>query len=686
MKDLSPWRIQRTFDDEDTDSEYGYNPPADEPQIRRYWAALIRRWPIVLSIFLVVTAVGTYIAITATPLYTASATVKIEPQNPADLGLSGAWPVQGGEGSADYYATQYVLLKSRSLAATVIRELQLESNTAFTNMRIVSANPRARIVSWVMSVVDSLVSPVLKLIRLAFRDDEQRAAAQSQSKTVASCRLTNRYLGLLKVNPVGNTRLVQVSFTTPNALLSKELANSHASIFIKTGLQNRSQLTREAREFLDKRNAELKDKLTRAEKALNAFRQKHGVVSLDKGENIVVDRLVALSQDLTKARSQRIEAEALVRTVANKNFQDLSQIVTQGLVPQLKSNLSNLENEAVRLSTVFKPNHPRIIAINQQIKEARQALDSEIANVVRSIQSNYAATKAREDALQAEVDRQKRTALSLKEIGAEYAVLQEEVNVNRSIYEGVLKRLNETTSSSDIGLSNIQIAEAAEVPLSASSPNRQRSLTLTILFALFLGAGTASLMEYMDSRVKSVADVWRATSIPTVGIVPHFSLAQHRTYSYKRLLKNPAFDYLRLRGPVAHSSTNQDLTISHHPLSLISESYRNIRSALLLSQPEKPPQVILVTSGHPNEGKTVTTINLAISFAQNGHSVLLIDGDLRKGCCHVLLRIQNYRGLADVLTGHVDLDQAVKQTGVAGLSLLSRGRFPPSPPDLLGTV
>ena len=193
---------------------------------------------------------------------------------------------------------------------------------------------------------------------------------------------------------------MNVQFTTPDPALSQALANAHVQAFMRMSLESRFSLTQEAREFLEQKKNELQQKLERSEGELNRFRRAHGVLSVGKGENIVVDRLVDLNKQLTAARAQRIEAESLYRTVENRNYQDLAEVMRQGLVQQLKSNLANLEAEKARVATIFKPDHPRIQELNHQIAAARQALNNEVANVVRGIRSNYAAALAKERALE----------------------------------------------------------------------------------------------------------------------------------------------------------------------------------------------------------------------------------------------------------------------------------------------
>lgn len=192
----------------------------------------------------------------------------------------------------------------------------------------------------------------------------------------------------------------------------------------------------------------------------------------------------------------------------------------QGLIQQLKGNVATLEAERARVSTVFKPDHPRMQELNQQITAAVRELNNEIAHVVRGIRSNYAAATAKERGLQAEVDKQQRDALRLRELGVDYTLLQEEVNANRSLYESVLKRLSETNVSSDIAISNMQIVERAVRPLNPSEPKISLYILASTVSGLFFGIGFAFIREYFDSTVSNSDDIWRAVGLGTLGVVP----------------------------------------------------------------------------------------------------------------------------------------------------------------------
>ena len=685
-KDVSPWHIQRLGEPEE--AEYVY--PAEEQtrHLLDYWNVVVKHRRLVVLLFLIVFGITAYVNFSATPLYTANAMLQIEPHNPAVTGLAEILSSKSdGSTQYDYYRTQFVLLESRALAARVITSLQLASDPAFRT-RTISDGVMSRVISWVMIPLDPIIRFTNRLLSSPKPRTEVAAQRNKADAPYVPPFLVGRYLKYLKITPIKNTRLVEVAFSTPDPRLSQRLADAHAAGFIRMNIDNRAALTDEAHEFLDKKNAELRAKLERSEEALNRFRQTHGVVSLDKGENVVVDRLVALNSQLTTARTQRIDAESLFRTVANKKYQDLSQVMTQGSIPQLKSNIATLEAEYARLATIFKPDHPRLQELTEHIGAARGNLNAEVANVVKGIESSFVAARARERALEAEAKKQEQKALDLKHIGVEYAVLQEDVNINRTLYESVLKRLSETNVSNDLAISNIQIMQRADLPILSSSPKTARNLLLGALVGLFLGVGLAFLLDYLDTKMRTPEHVERAVSLHTLGVVPDLNGLdrvqlewKHGNRSLLAKLKN-----LNPLPPSPQAARpNEMLLTNHHPQSIFPESYRSIRTSLLFSRAERPPQVILLTSPAPGEGKTGTSLNLAIALAQDGHSVLIIDADLRKGCCHQRLGLTNHKGLSNILTGQLLLEEGIQPTSISGLSLLSCGVCPPSPADLLGS-
>jgi succinoglycan biosynthesis transport protein ExoP len=680
MQQISPWRAQRL--PEAVDSELIYRPESQEFHLRDYLKMLLKRRRLIVLVFLLVFGLGTYLTVSQTPMYTASATIKIEPQGPGVIQFQELLATQGiGSMSFDYYETQFALLKSRPLAARVISELGLESDKAFTQN--IPPNVLTQLLSWVSGSVQAVIFFVKDLLSPPPAQEEGPVTTgEEKFELGVNPGLVSRYLRFLEVVPVKGTRLVQIVFTTPSPRLSQQLANAHAEAFIRTTLETRFELTKEAREFLEKKLLELEGKIQKGEAALQRFRQQHGVVSLEGSENLVVERMVDLNKRLTESRTRRIELESLYKTVENREARNLSEIIDNTVIQQLKTSLLNLEAEYARLSTTFTAAHPRLTELNEQLRETRKRMDREITNVVRKIESDYGAALAREKALEEEAGRQQQAALDLKAIGVQFTVLQADVDSSRALYDSVLKRLNETTVSNDAPISNLQLTERAEKPFLPSLPQTGRNLLLAAAGGLFLGVGLVFFLEYMDASVSTPQDVWQAAALPTLGVVPHVKFLRHRAYGYGLLPKRAQARQLN-----GHAAANrlgaQELIVSHHPFSVLAESYHTLCTALQLSQGENPPRVILFTSAQPGDGKTLTTVNVALALAQSGNTVVAVDADLRKGKCHTLLGLENHRGLSGVLSGKCTLEDSVQKAALPGLSLLSRGMIYPNPVALL---
>jgi succinoglycan biosynthesis transport protein ExoP len=652
----------------DDDPRYYFSDQDENKHLRDYWKVILKRLHQVMPVFLTIVALGMLICFISPTLYTAQSTLKIEPQNPSFTDKAEVTPTLVEINRYDYYLTQFALLNSAPLAARVIKGLGLESNPSFTRQSF-------NLFSWITGSIDSVIDSVVGL----FRTQSTGKRPTAYELGVAPW-LVGRYQTYLEVKPVRNTRLVDILFSTSDPKLSQQLANAHATSFIQMILESHFSLTQEARDFLSKKLADLRQKVVIAENELNKFRQAHGVVSIEKGENIVVDRLMDLNKQLTQARSDRIQAESLLQMTRNKNSDYLAQVLTNPLIVQIKGSLANMETEKARLGSIYMPEHPRFQELNQQITEAKKTLASEVRNIVHGIESNYSAAQAREQGLAAEAQKQQQTALDLKQTGVDYAVLNEEVTVNRGLYENVLKRMNDTNVANDLAASNMQVMQRAEVPTGPSSPNTLRIMTISVILGLFLSVALAFFLDYMDSTMNTPQQVWAAVSLATLGVVPQLQSLRQR--NHPMLSDNAPTNRLE---PVALSDegVGKEIVVAQDQFSMIAESYRTIRTALLLTQAERPPKVILLTSPCPNEGKTVSTLNLGIALAQSGKRVLAIDADLRKGRCHRLLSLRNHYGLTNVLTRQIDMKTCIQETAIKNFYLLPRGALPPNPADLL---
>jgi succinoglycan biosynthesis transport protein ExoP len=648
--------------------------------LREYWYIVYRHRRAVLGFLLLAVFLAAINIRWESGLYSAKTTLFVPAQNRSVLDA----PEQVTPGATGNQ-TQQKLLTSRSLIARVIKSLGLEQVEDFT-YRPVSA------VGWVSAKLRQGLKGAMEWtlqtklggwILAALGVDLKATEGPIQFEFGVHPTLIDGYLERLTVTPLIDTQLVDVQISSPNAALARDIAKAHVAAFIKSALETRFELTAEAREFLEKKLAELKQNVEKSEKALTNFQKDHHIVSIDKGNSLVLDQLRKLNSDLTEAQSKRIELESLHHVVRKRDNQLLSQIIDNPTIQGLRKQITTLESQDAHLGTKFKPNYRGRTSIQQELDEAKARLDQEIKRVVSTIEKDYGAAKARQQALMAETEKARRAALDLQEKAVEYAVLEREVASNRALYEAVFKKTKESTLTGEGPIPNLRVVDRAEIPLIPATPTWVKTLLLSVAVGLFGGIGLTFLLHFLDNTLKTPEEVVRLLGLPILGLVP----------DARKLLASNSYGLTETRklAPPSTPSTPQrrggedQLMISHHPLSLMGEMYQSICTAIMFSKAERPPRTILVTSAQPNEGKTVTAINIAVMLAQSGNPVLLIDADLHGGRCHTLLGVENGNGLSNILAGNAYVTPLIKKTKAKDLSLLSRGTLPPNPAALLGS-
>lgn len=329
------------------------------------------------------------------------------------------------------------------------------------------------------------------------------------------------------------------------------------------------------------------------------------------------------------------------------------------------------------MSAQFKPDYPPMLAISGKIKGTRDALAREIDSITESIKDQYAANLKDEQALDDELKNEKDFALGLNDAAVKYAILQREVDTNNELYDAVLKRMKDVEVAADLHASNVSLVDKATAPLSPSSPHKTRDLIAATLLGLTAGIGLTFLIERHDDTFTDPAEAEDYLRVPLLGTIPDFYRLRGITYGPK-LSRTP--DPTKL--PIHANGTVLSVG-SHSP---VGETYRMLRTALMLSRPGSPPKSVLVASAVPSEGKTTTAANLAIVLAGTGKRVILVDADLRRPHCHELFGLENHFGLTEALTGISELVDLVRPTGFGNLYLLSAGETPPNPSELLGAA
>ena len=339
----------------------------------------------------------------------------------------------------------------------------------------------------------------------------------------------------------------------------------------------------------------------------------------------------------------------------------------------MREQQADLKIQVAQLSTQFGPSYPKVAQLNNQLKEVDAQIQIEMKKVVSRVRSSYLASLQRENMLSDAMEKQKQGANQLNESAIEYSLLKRDVETNRTLYEGLLEKLKEAGVTAGLRSNNIRPVDRARVPTEPSEPNVPRNLTFALALGLSTGIGLAFLLEGIDNTVRTPEQAQIISALPSLGMIP---LGSKNTEASSRQ-----------RLAVASSKEAVELVTLSRPQSQMAESYRALRTSLLLTSLGAPPKVILITSALPQEGKTTTSINTAIVLAQKGTRVLLIDADLRRPSIHKTLGMGPRTGLSNVLTGNATIQQAtVRSTILPSLFVLPAGTPPPNPAELLASA
>ena len=637
----------------------------NESPLRGYWRIILRhRWLIAICALVVSAAVGLH-SFSQTPLFTAKSTILIERKRPEVLKVQDARAESFEyDYNNEFYKTQYEILKSPALAERVIRDEGLQDHPLFTGEKKVEKEQKG-----IMAVVKGAVKNWL-------------GGPNLTAAPATPTGLVDMYLSMLQIKPVNGTGLVGIAFTTSDPQASARLANAHALTYVSYGIDLRSQTNEEATAFLQQKLLELQGRVEESEAALNRYRRDRGIISLDDKQNVVVDRWFDLNKALTAAESEKISLEAQVRAIRERNYVALPVVLNSPVIQSLKSELGKFEAEYASLAKEFKPGFQPLDNLRARIDETRRRIAGEIGSEIKGIESAYAAAKVKETELRARMAEQRQTILNLKDSGVQYGILAREVDTNRQLYDSVLQRIKEMGLAAEIRTSNVYVTGKAQPPGGASFPNKKRNLLMGLIMGLAAGIALAWLLEQLDNTFKSPEEAERYVRLPHLAVVPDFARLNGRNSGYVSRLMNSGT--IELASADSEESDKQPM-LAQHPLSLIGEAFRTLRSSLLLSQAGGPPHTVLLTSATRGEGKTTTLVNTAIVFAQMGVKVLIIDADLRRPRCHQLLRVENKIGLAEVLAGQEEAEKVIKPTRIDNLYLMPCGATAPNPSELLGS-
>lgn len=602
------------------------------PPVRRYLRIINRRKWVIFGAVAGCLLLGLIVTLFMTPQYTANTTLEISRES------NNIAPVQGVErevGSADqeFYQTQYGLLQSRVLAERVAGELRLADDPEFFKMFGYRSE-----------------RPAFQIVNGRFvaggRPDRERAAGEI-------------LLDNISISPTRLSRLVEISFVSPNPELSTRVVNSWASSFVKVSLERRYQATSYARDFLENRLGQLRRRLEISERQLVAYASQQRLINIPVAQaagntqsverSIVADDLATLNNSLSEAKAARIEAEAKLK---NTNAGSASEALANSAINNLRARRALLASEYQKLLVQFEPEYPEALALRSQLDQIDRSITREEKRISDSISGSFREAKNRQDLLQERVDNLKQGFLDQRRRAIQYNIYQREVDTNRELYDGLLQRYKEIGVAGGIGINNISIVDPAEVPIKPSSPRLLLNLALAFLAGLGIGGLATLLLEQADEAIADPAEMERKLGLPMLGAVP------------------------KLEGEAPH------IALLDRKSSLV-DAYLTVQTNLGFTTEHGVPRSLAVTSTRPAEGKSITALALATVLTRSYRKIVLVDGDMRSPSVHRLIGVGHENGLSNYLSGSDDIASLIQPAATYGFSIITAGPTPPNAAELL---
>ncbi len=605
-----------------TDVAFGRPAKSDSRfDINEIWRIVAKWWWLIAGIAVACLLAAIVISLMITPLYRATATIEVHPEGVQVVGkeIGDVQPTANNDRA--FLNTQVGLLKSRSLAERVARSTNLANDGSLFDQD----TPR--------------------------QAREGAAAGMVQSSVAIALQRDSALIG--------------IAIESPNPELAARLANSYADGFIQSNMERRYEATSYARNFLQQRIAAVKTRLEQSERQLVAYAKAQGIITLavDTGgtgsvrqeQSIDAATLIQTNNALAQAKSDRIAAEQRFRQAAGA--QSRAAVISDPTVQILGQQRAALEAQYQQKLALFKPEFPEMVQLRSQIDALAKEISRQTSNVSGSasgtLQADYQAALARENALQAKVNEGKAGLMALRERSIQYTILQREVDTNRSLYDALLQRFKEVGVAGGVGANVVSVVDRAQVPGGPFKPNLPLNIMIGLAIGLLLGLGTAFSIEWIDDTIKTPDDVGTKLGLASLGVIPGVG----KGLAVREQLEDPR--------------------------SQVSEAYQSVRTALQFSTDHGVPRSLLITSTRASEGKSSTALALAQTLASLGASVLLIDADLRKPTFRG--PSSTSQGLSSLLAGSDKVAECVHPTQMERLFLLPSGPIPPNPAELLAS-
>lgn len=596
--------------------------PALNLHLRDYLRVLYRRrWP-ALAFFVVAVAVAVIRALLVPPVYRATTRILIEKTQAQSLGVNA--PMYNSW-DPDFYSTQVQIIRSAATAARAAKALAADEN-----------------------------------FRARFRETAAGGGSRGADPAALATELAAMIRRGSTATPEKESKIVTISYVSAEPALAASIVNAVVKAYIDQLFEMKMSYSRYAIEWMTSQAREEGARLELAERNLQSFMKAKDILGMESRVGVSPERISELGLELTRAETRRRELEAVYERLAAvaddpAAAETVAAVVRDESFSAVKSQQIKAGQNLAELARKYGVKHPAMVLARQEVEALDQRRLAEIRRIVLSARSELELAAAREEDLRKRLSSGRGDAVAANEKLVRYEELKRAVDTNRQFYETLMSRAKEESLNQQLQGVQVYTLEPAVVPQAPDGPRTARTLLLGLVLGLAGAVGMALFVEYLDNTVRSAEDLELKTGVPVLGVIP----------------------------PAGGRGATIDMAMIKEPRQPAAESYRALRTSVILSSDEGPPKSLLVTSTAPEEGKTATAVNLAVGLAQSGYSVLLVDADMRKPRIDAIFDLPNDRGLSTALQGGAHPTPA--QVGVANLSVLTSGPAPDNPSELLGS-
>lgn len=626
-------------------------PSNDLVVLGEVWDALNRSRRGILSVVVLAILVALLIAFTLPQIYRATATLVIKSNISRPI-ESVPNVYNPGAGQPGWYATQFKIIKSRSVVGQVVDRLDLVDNPVFANV----VKPPSGF-DW-----GELVPSDWKQWLPFLPTQEPVAKSEQQIKEDKRERLIDHIRSrMLHVETTIGSKLVAVSVDSKDPQIAAKIANAIVDVYIDLGVSARLEMAEHFSSWLGDRLGTIKQNLADAEQALQQFKEKQNLVDLGEVGGVLQSQLSSYMDQLHQAKLAMTKLGSAYHKIqqAGSNAERLDSVSTllaDPVVRAAKTNMLRAEQEVETLSARYGPKHPKMIRAQAELQSATQAYHHQLVTAAAGVRARYQVAAQTVNELSGVVNNIRGQMQQLGSKSSKLGVLQRNVKANQQLYNTFLQRVMETSAMGDYQAVLARSVDKATVPNAPYKPNKKFIVVVAAVLGLLLGLALALLRYFLVDVIRSTEDLEKCTGLSVFGVLPLLK----RSWSSKLELTQPS-----LKG--------------------FAEGIRSIRTSMKLADMTERKQVLMITSADPNEGKTTVALNLAAAFGQ-GERVLLIDGDLRKPNLSRRLKLHNQKkGLVDLLAGEADKNECIVRYEEGGIDVLPTPTQPPNGSELAGS-